>query len=53
MSMIAALLKHCGAPGEKLSSFSAEYKKLTDEDKAWFRAEFSKVGVEIITKAAA
>jgi len=52
MSLITALRLHCGAPGESLHDFSAQYKRLTAEDRDWFRREFPAIGVEIIDSPA-
>jgi hypothetical protein len=48
MTLIAALKEHCMLPGEKLESLRQQYKELTDDDKAWFKAEFPAIGVEIV-----
>ncbi len=52
MTLITALRLHCGAPGESLHDFSAQYKRLTAEDRDWFRREFPAIGVEIVENAA-
>ena len=43
-----AMRKFFGAlPGESLQDFMAELKKLDEDDRAYFRAEFLKIGIEI------
>lgn len=46
MTMLKAIREHLLLPGEAMSV--TEYKKLTDQDKEELKAEFLKVGVEIV-----
>lgn len=47
-TFVTAMKDHFGfKPGQTLSQFSAEIKELSDEDRAYFKAEFLKIGVEI------
>lgn len=49
MSFAAACVKHgLKLPGESVGAFGAEIKRLTPEDHTWFKAEFAKIGVEIV-----
>lgn len=50
MTLIGAVKMHCAIPDESLSDFSQQYKKLTDEDKDWFRANFPAIGIEIVDR---
>ena len=34
-------------PGQNLSQFQAELKELDDADRAYFKREFAKIGIEI------
>ena len=47
MKLVAALSKAFRKEGQSLSEFTAEYKQLTDKDKADFKAWFEAEGVEI------
>jgi hypothetical protein len=51
MTLIAAIRKHLFSKDEKLGDISAQYKQLTDKDKADLKAEFAKIGIEIVEKA--
>jgi hypothetical protein len=49
MTFVAAMRDYFGLkPGQAPASFLQEMKALTDNDKAWFRAELPKVGYEIV-----
>lgn len=50
MTLIAATKKYLGLPGESLSDFSAQYKRLTDADRDDLKAAFSAIGVTIVEK---
>ena len=34
--------------GQSMAQFADELKKLTPEDKEYFKAEFAKVGIEVV-----
>lgn len=49
MTLTAALKKHCSRTGESLQEFRDELKKLSPEDREWFKAQFEKeLGISII-----
>jgi hypothetical protein len=48
MSFVAAMLDYFGKNGKSNMDFMQEIKKLTDEDKVWFRKELPSVGYEIL-----
>lgn len=53
MTFAAAMRDYFGVlPGGNAASFFAELKALTDEDKAWFRANLPSVGYEIVSSMA-
>lgn len=58
MSFAAAMKDYFGyrpmADGQtgNAASFMAELRALSDDDKAWFRAELPKVGYEVVSAAA-
>ena len=43
-SLTGLLKDHCMVQGETLENLRDMYKALTPEDKAWFIAEFEKMG---------
>ena len=45
-SLIGLAKEHLGLPGETLPEFSAQYKKLTDKDKADLVEGFKALGFE-------
>jgi hypothetical protein len=45
-SLIALCREHLTLPDETMLEFAAQYKKLTDQDKADLIAEFAKLGFE-------
>ena len=47
IKLYAQLMKDFRLPGEALQAFAAQIRALTPEDKAWFRAEYAKAGVEL------
>lgn len=48
MAFVAACKDYFGLkPGQTLGEFAQEIKALTEEDRAWFKAEFTKVGYQI------
>lgn len=47
-SLVKALKEYFGfRPGQNLTDFMTEIKALTEEDRAYFKREFVKVGYEI------
>ncbi len=48
ITLVMALKDHCSPQGESLTDFRNEYKRLTEEDKVWFRAAFAAQGIELI-----
>lgn len=49
MTMTKALKEYFGfKPGQNLTGFMDEIKALTPDDRAYFKKEFVKVGIEII-----
>ena len=46
-SFIMALRREVGLPGEDLKAFGAEYKKLTDEDKADLHRSMVECGLNV------
>ena len=52
MTFVAAMKDYFGyKTGQTPTSFMQEMKALTDEDKAWFRANLPSVGYEIVNAA--
>jgi hypothetical protein len=50
MSLTVALKRYCSVDGETTSQFMTELKKLTPEDKAWFKNQFEQEKIcEIIS----
>lgn len=48
MSLVAAMKDYFGLlPGKSAMDFLKEWKALSDEDKAWFKANLPSVGYEI------
>jgi hypothetical protein len=39
-----AIKEACGLPGEPFDKFKAEYEKLTESDREWFRRELLAAG---------
>lgn len=53
-TFLRACKDHFGyRPGEDLKAFGAELKQLTPKDREDLKAEFAKIGIEIIEGAAA
>lgn len=51
MTLITAIRKHIGMlPGQGLQDFAADVRRLTPEDREWFKREFVAIGVEITEK---
>jgi hypothetical protein len=53
MTLIAAVRKYMMLPGEGMQQIQAQWKSLTEKDKADFRAWFPAIGIEIEDKPAA
>lgn len=49
MTFATAVKEHLMLPGEGAGQIIQEMKKLTDQDKEDLKAEFLKIGVEIVT----
>lgn len=49
MTFTKAIVEFFGKkPGQSTTDFMAEIKALTEADRAYFKAEFAKIGVEIV-----
>ena len=48
LTSVKAMLDYFGTNGKDNMAFMKEMKALTDEDKAWFRANLPSVGYEIV-----
>lgn len=44
LSFVSAMLDYFGKNGKDSQAFMGEIRALTDEDRAWFKAELPKVG---------
>ena len=50
MTFVQAMRDYFGQkPGQSLQEFAAELNKLSETDKAWFRANLPSVGYELTT----
>ena len=49
MSFTKAIVEHFGKrPSQSASEFMQEIKALTPQDREYFKAEFAKIGIEVI-----